>query len=120
MLTGSSAFRLDSKTRRSANVSSSKPSETALIAIAFVFTGGQALSTLSMVWVPTEGIPPRYAATTIGLASISAEVLRAVGSPALGGWLAQRNGLEAALLICAGGAFLVFLGGLALKSLCEN
>ncbi len=97
-------------------MSSSKPSETALSAMAFVFTGGQALSTLIMVLVPTEGIPPRYAATAIGLASISAEVLRAVGSPALGGWLAQRYGLEAALLIYAGGAFLVFLVVLALKT----
>ena len=34
--------------------------------------------------------------------------------------LAKRYSLEAAPLICAGGAFLVFLVGLALKSLCEN
>ncbi|MFY9529851.1 MAG: MFS transporter [Candidatus Acidiferrales bacterium] len=86
-----------------------------LAAIIFLMNTGQAMPALIMVLVPTESVPPQFAATSIGLATLSGEIFGATLAPAVGGALAQRQGLAAPLWMSAGGTVLVFLVTLLLK-----
>jgi len=86
-----------------------------LAAILLVTNAGQGMPTLVMVLIPTESVPPRFAATSIGLATLVGEVVGATIAPTLGGALAERHGPGITLLMSAGGAAVVFLAGLFLK-----
>jgi predicted MFS family arabinose efflux permease len=86
-----------------------------LAAIICLMNTGQAMPALLMVLVPTESVPPQFAATSIGLATLSGEIFGATLAPAVGGALAQRHGLAAPLWMSAGGTVLVFLVTLLLK-----
>jgi hypothetical protein len=86
-----------------------------LAAILFLTNAGQGMPTLTMVLIPTESVPPQFAATSIGLATLVGEVFGATIAPTLGGALAEKHGLGITLLMSAGGAGLLFLVALFLK-----
>lgn len=73
----------------------------AWILAALFFTGWALNGTfpLFMATVPSETVPPRYAATAVGLIMGTGEVIGGVGSPALAGWAADQTGLAAPLWI---------------------
>jgi predicted MFS family arabinose efflux permease len=86
-----------------------------LAAILFLTNGGQGLASLIMVLVPTESVPPQYAATSIGLATLTGELFGATGAPILGGAFAERYGLGITLWMSAAGTALIFLVALLVK-----
>jgi MFS family permease len=86
-----------------------------LAAILLATNAGQGMPSLVMVLIPTESVPPQFAATSIGLATLIGEVFGATIAPTLGGALAERHGLGITLLMSAGGAAVVFLAALFLK-----
>jgi len=87
-----------------------------LMAIAgFVANGGQCIAALTLVVVPTESVPPEFAATAIGLATLVGEIVGGTVAPAISGAVADRHGLAASLWIAAGGAILVFVAGLFMQ-----
>ena len=84
---------------------------------ALIFLGWSASGTfpLFMGTIPSETIPARYVATSLGLTVGIGEILGGVGAPAGAGWAADRYGLTAPILIQAGCALLGALLALALK-----
>jgi predicted MFS family arabinose efflux permease len=80
-----------------------------LAAILFATNAGQGVPALIMVLVPTESVPPQFAATSIGLATLVGEVFGATVAPTIGGAMAQAHGLAAPLWMSAGGMALVFI-----------
>jgi predicted MFS family arabinose efflux permease len=86
-----------------------------LAAILFLTNAGQGMPALVMVLIPTESVPPQFAATSIGLATLVGEIVGATIAPTLGGALAERHGLGITLLMAAGGTGIVFLAALFLK-----
>jgi hypothetical protein len=75
----------------------------------------QGIPALVMVLVPTESVSPQFAATAIGLATLTGEAFGATLMPAFGGTLAQKYGLGITMWMSAGGTILVFLVALLLK-----
>ena len=69
---------------------------------------------LALVLIPTESVPPRLAATAIGLATLVGEVFGGALAPALAGQVADRFGLAAPLWMAAGGALTVLIASLFL------
>lgn len=86
-----------------------------LAAILLLTNAGQGMPTLVMVLIPTESVPPQFAATSIGLATLVGEIVGATIAPTLGGALAESHGLGITLLMAAGGTAIVFLSALFLK-----
>ena len=86
-----------------------------LAAIFFLTNAQQGIVALLMVLVPTETVPPRLAATAIGVATMAAEFIGATAAPAIGGALAQQYGLALPLYMALGGACVVFIVALLLK-----
>lgn len=86
-----------------------------LAAIFFLTNAQQGIVALLMVLVPTETVPPRLAATAIGVATMAAEFIGATAAPAIGGALAQQYGLAVPLYMALGGAGVVFIVALLLK-----
>jgi len=87
-----------------------------LMAIAgFVANGGQCIAALTLVVVPTESVPPEFAATAIGLATLVGEIVGGTVAPYISGAVADRHGLGASLWIAAGGAILVFVAALFMQ-----
>ncbi len=86
-----------------------------LAAIVFLANAGQGIGALILVLVPTESVPPEFAATAIGLATLTAEIIGAALAPILAGPVVQSYGLGAAMWLSAGGAVLVFVVALSLK-----
>jgi predicted MFS family arabinose efflux permease len=86
-----------------------------LAAILFLTNGGQGLASLIMVLIPTESVPPQYAATSIGLATLTGEIFGATGAPILGGGFAERYGLGVTLWMSAAGTALIFLVALMVR-----
>lgn len=80
-----------------------------LAAILFATNAGQGVPALILVLVPTESVPPQFAATSIGLATLIGEIFGATVAPAVGGAMAQAHGLAAPLWMSAGGMLLVFV-----------
>lgn len=78
----------------------------------FLANGGQGIAALCLVLIPTETVPPSFAATAIGLATLVGEVFGGTLAPAIAGAIADRHGLAAALWIAAGGALSVFCAAL--------
>jgi predicted MFS family arabinose efflux permease len=86
-----------------------------LAAILFATNAGQGVPALILVLVPTESVPPQFAATSIGLATLIGEIFGGTVAPAVGGAMAQAHGLAAPLWMSAGGMALVFFVTLFLK-----
>ncbi len=86
-----------------------------LAAILFATNAGQGVPALILVLVPTESVPPQFAATSIGLATLIGEIFGATVAPAVGGAMAQAHGLAAPLWMSAAGMALVFFVTLFLK-----
>jgi MFS family permease len=86
-----------------------------LAAIVCLTNAGQGIGALILVLVPTESVPPQFAATAIGLATLAAELIGAAFMPFLGGIVSQSYGLGATMWMSAGGVALVFIVALFLK-----
>ena len=86
-----------------------------LAAILLLTNAGQGMPTLVMVLIPTESVPPQFAATSIGLATLVGEIVGATIAPTLGGALAESHGLGITLLMAAGGTAIVFVAAFFLK-----
>lgn len=86
-----------------------------LAAIISLTNAGQGIGALIMVLVPTESVPPQFAATAIGLVTLTAEILGATVAPIIAGTVAESYGLGATMWMSAGGASLVFLAALLLR-----
>ena len=87
-----------------------------LAGIIFLANGGQCMPALVLVLVPTESVPPRFAATAIGFVTLTGEVIGATVAPAVGGHFAEKFGLWFPLWISAGGTLFLFLVSLFLKN----
>lgn len=83
--------------------------------IAFLTTSGTAVAALVMIVVPVELAPRALAATAIGFVSIGGEAIGATLGPITGGYLSERYGLAAPLMMAAVAAALIALIGLALR-----
>lgn len=86
-----------------------------LAAIIAVTNAGQGIAALVLVLVPTESVPPQFAATAIGLTTLVSEIAGATAAPVIAGAVAQTHGLAATMWMSAGGAALVFVAALFLK-----
>jgi MFS family permease len=86
-----------------------------LAAIITVTNAGQGIGALILVLVPTESVPPQFAATAIGLATLTAEILGATVAPILAGRVAESYGLGVTMWMSAGGAAVVFIAALLLR-----
>jgi predicted MFS family arabinose efflux permease len=86
-----------------------------LAAVAFLTTSGTAVAALIMVVLPVELAPRALAATAIGFVSIGGEALGATLGPIVGGYLSERYGLGAPLVMAAGAAALIAVIGLVLR-----
>ena len=86
-----------------------------LAAVLFLTNTGQGLAALIMVLVPTESVPPRFAATSIGLATFTGEIVGGTLAPVLGGALAEKHGLGVTLWMSAAGSVLIMLASFFLK-----
>ncbi len=82
-----------------------------------IFIGWSASGTfpLFMGTVPSETIPARYVATSLGMTVGLGEILGGVGAPAFAGHAADHYGLQAPLLIMAGCAIVGTLLALFLR-----
>jgi len=76
---------------------------------AFIANGGQAISALVLVLIPTESVPARFSATAIGMVTLIGEIFGGTLAPSLAGKIADQHGLASALWIAAAGAIMVFL-----------
>jgi MFS family permease len=84
---------------------------------ALIFIGWSASGTfpLFMGTIPSETIPARYVATSLGLVMGLGEILGGVSGPWAAGWAADRYGLRAPIMIEAGCAILGTLLALFLR-----
>jgi predicted MFS family arabinose efflux permease len=84
---------------------------------ALVFIGWSASGTfpLFMGTIPSETIPARYVATSLGLTVGIGEIFGGVSGPAVAGWAADRYGLTAPMFMQAGLAVAGALLALALR-----
>jgi MFS family permease len=84
---------------------------------ALIFLGWSASGTfpLFMGTIPSETIPARYVATSLGLTVGIGEIFGGVSAPAVAGWAADRYSLAAPMFIQAGCAVVGALLALALK-----
>jgi MFS family permease len=82
-----------------------------------IFLGWSASGTfpLFMGTIPSETIPARYVATSVGLTVGIGEVFGGVSGPAIAGWAADRYGLTAPMVIEAGCAVIGALLALGLR-----
>ena len=87
-----------------------------LALILFLTNSSQALSSLVLVIVPTESVPATYAATSIGLATLTGELFGATAATLLGGALSQKYGLGIPLWMCVGGSIVILLATMFLKN----
>jgi len=84
-------------------------------ALIFIGWAASGVLPLFMGTIPSETIPARYVATSMGLTVGVGEVLGGVSGPALAGTAADHYGLTAPLFIQAGCAIAGALLALALK-----
>jgi MFS family permease len=84
---------------------------------ALIFIGWSASGTfpLFMGTIPSETIPARYVATSLGLVMGLGEILGGVSGPWAAGWAADRYGLRAPIMIEAGCALVGTLLALFLR-----
>ncbi|MGH8228605.1 MAG: MFS transporter [Steroidobacteraceae bacterium] len=87
-----------------------------LAAILFLTQGGQAIAAICIVLVPAESVPRRLVGSAIGFATLFGEMLGGFAAPIVAGWMAGRYGLAMPLWIASGGAIVVLVMAIALKS----
>jgi predicted MFS family arabinose efflux permease len=80
-----------------------------LAAILFCTQGGQAITALIIVMIPTASVPVRLAASAIGLVTMFGEIAGSVVAPIVAGNLIPTHGLGLPLKMAAGAMVLVFL-----------
>jgi hypothetical protein len=73
----------------------------------FMGNGGQCIAVLTLVVIPTESVPPQFAAPAIGLSTLVGEIVGGTLAPAISGALADRHGLGSPLWIGAAGVIVV-------------
>ncbi|HEX4025044.1 MAG TPA: MFS transporter [Steroidobacteraceae bacterium] len=86
-----------------------------LAAILFVTQGGQAVSAICIVLVPTESVPRNLVASAIGFTTMFGEMIGGFAAPIVAGALAAKHGLGEPLWVAAAGAMVVFVVALALR-----
>ncbi|MGH8228201.1 MAG: MFS transporter [Steroidobacteraceae bacterium] len=86
-----------------------------LAAILFLTQGGQAVSAICIVLVPTDSVPRHLVGTAIGFTTLFGEMIGGFAAPIIGGSLAGRHGLAVPLWIAVAGAVVVFLVALVLR-----
>jgi len=86
-----------------------------MAAIVFAANTGQGIASVIMVLVPTESVPAQFRAASIGLATLTGEIMGATAAPIVAGSLAERYGLGFALWLAAAGSGVLFAVGLCLK-----
>jgi len=86
-----------------------------LVALMFMGWLGTGAFALIMGVIPGETLPPRYAATAIGLVMGVGEVVGGAGAPIFGGWAADLTTLLAPIQIAAVCAFCAVILSLFLK-----
>jgi predicted MFS family arabinose efflux permease len=91
-----------------------------LAAIVFAANTGQGIASLIMVLVPTESVPSRFRATSIGLTTLVGEIMGATGAPLLAGALAEKHGLAVTMWLAAAGSALLFLAAAFLREPAMN
>jgi MFS transporter, ACS family, hexuronate transporter len=72
-----------------------------LTVLMFIGWIGTAAFPLFMSVIPAETLPPRYAATAMGLVTCVGEIVGGSGAPVLGGWAADLTTLAAPIKIAA-------------------
>ena len=91
-----------------------------LAGIVFIANTGQGIAALILVLVPTESVPARFRASSIGAATLVGEVFGATLAPILAGALAEKYGLGVTMWMAAGGSALVFLVALVLRETAKS
>jgi len=86
-----------------------------LAAIIFLTNTGQGIASLVMVLIPTESVPGRFRATSIGLATLAGEVMGATAAPIIAGGLAEKYGLPLTMWLAAVGSAVVFVAAIFLR-----
>jgi len=86
-----------------------------LAVIVFAANTGQGIASLVLVLVPTESVPPRFRATSIGMATLVGEVMGATVAPTVAGALAERYGLGLTMWLAAAGSGVVVVATLLLR-----
>ncbi len=86
-----------------------------LVMLMFIGWLGTGAFPLIMGVVPRETLPPRYAATAIGLVMGIGEVVGGAGAPFVGGWLADLTTLASPIQLAAVCAFCAMIPSLFLK-----
>jgi predicted MFS family arabinose efflux permease len=86
-----------------------------LALIVLAANSGQAIASVVLVLVPTESVPAQFHATSIGLATLTGEVLGGTAAPILAGTLAQRHGLAVTMWLAVASSGLLFLVTLFLR-----
>jgi predicted MFS family arabinose efflux permease len=87
-----------------------------LAAVLFCTQGGQAITALVMVLIPTSAVPVRLAASAIGLVTMCGEIFGSAVAPIVVGTLVPTYGLAFPLEVASGGMLLVMVCALLLKS----
>jgi MFS family permease len=85
-----------------------------LAGVLFLTQGGQAISAICIVLIPTASVPKNLAATAIGFTTLFGEVFGGCLAPLVAGSLAERYGIGTPLWMAAGGALLVFVAALVI------
>jgi len=86
-----------------------------LAAIVFVTNSGQGIASLTMVLVPTESVPGKFRATSIGVATLAGEIMGATVAPMVAGALAEKYGLAITMWLAGVGSAVVFAAALLLQ-----
>lgn len=83
--------------------------------LAFVLSAGPAAAALVFAVIPSEVVSRHHVAAAIGFAGIGAEMFGGSLGPAVGGVLAQSQGLVAPVILAAAGGAVVFVVALLLR-----
>lgn len=86
-----------------------------LALILFCTQGGQGITAIVMVLVPAESVPPRLAATAIGLVNLCGELLGGALVPAVAGRLSETMGLALPLQIAMCAAAVIVIVALTIR-----
>jgi predicted MFS family arabinose efflux permease len=86
-----------------------------LAAILFCTQGGQAITALIIVMIPTSSVPVRMAASAIGLVTMFGEIAGSVVAPIVAGNLIPVYGLGFPLEMAAAAMILVFVAAFFIK-----
>jgi MFS family permease len=86
-----------------------------LAGILFITQGGQAVSAIGIVLVPTESVPKNLGASAIGFTTMFGELIGGFVAPIVAGALVARHGPGEPLWAAAAGTVVVFIIALLLK-----